>query len=258
MNFPLPIGTLCPDGGLNVFGTSRTLRAPGEIPELSLKAKGVDIKCSPLYGCAKIHTRRHFPEETFPKVGKAFEEAFTHRKMARKNAAGMPELVTAAQGEETESESESESDEETMTAPIVSMRSDLTRKTQVKETAEQELEKSLKKMRENLEETAFRYQALVDASPKIGGGKVDMKPTFKRKIWNKTYSEIQRVAKCPVCNIEDIHPKSCVAGHIFPESHGGKTDFTNVIPICEGCNSLMADKHLYYYAWVQHRRALFC
>ena len=248
MSFPIPAGTLCPDGGLNAYRKPRTLRHPDEVPQLSITAKGVEIRCSPLHGCAKTHTRRHFPEEKFPEAHKAFEEAFACRKMARKNASEVPELVTAAEADETESESDEEA------PPVVSMRSERSRK---RETAEQELEEWQKKMREIREEGAFRYQALVDASPKVGGGKVDMKPTFKRMLWNKKYSEVQRVAKCPVCDTEDIHPKNYVAGHIFPESHGGKTDFTNVIPICHECNLLMADKHLYYYAWVQHGRALF-
>jgi hypothetical protein len=68
-------------------------------------------------------------------------------------------------------------------------------------------------------------------------------------VWVKHYNENIDRAMCPVCNINIIKQNSFSCGHIFPEVYGGNLDIDNVMPICSECNSLMADSHLYSFAW---------
>lgn len=266
MSFTLQEGTLCPGGGLNAFGTPRMLRPPGEIPVLSLRTNSVEIKCSPLYGCAKTHTRRHFPEETFPEVRKAFEEAFAHKNMARKNAADVPELVTAAEVEETESESDEEDEEEVEeeVVPVPSARKPVrSRKPQYVVTSE--LEEKRKEWRKVTYELALAEQAAVDAVPTKSGKKEKDKkekkeniaPSLRDTLWIKNHPRGADVAWCPICETNKIFPENFSAGHIVPESHGGETILDNLLPICKGCNLRMGTKHMKTYAWIHHGVPLF-
>ena len=69
--------------------------------------------------------------------------------------------------------------------------------------------------------------------------------TLKRLIWNKWIGEEVGKAKCCCCNTTDIVQMSFHAGHIIAEINGGKTSITNLMPICQNCNSSMGRMNLY-------------
>ena len=71
---------------------------------------------------------------------------------------------------------------------------------------------------------------------------------FKSAIWRKANGQLDKVA-CPVCSLNLISVDSFSAGHILPESKGGMMCIENIIPICPECNSQMATRHLYWFAW---------
>jgi len=69
--------------------------------------------------------------------------------------------------------------------------------------------------------------------------------TLKRLIWNKWIGEEVGKAKCCCCNTTDIVQMSFHAGHIIAEINGGKTSISNLMPICQNCNSSMGRMNLY-------------
>jgi hypothetical protein len=69
--------------------------------------------------------------------------------------------------------------------------------------------------------------------------------TLKRLIWNKWIGEEVGKAKCCCCNTTDIVQMSFHAGHIIAEINGGKTAISNLMPICQNCNSSMGRMNLY-------------
>ena len=69
--------------------------------------------------------------------------------------------------------------------------------------------------------------------------------TLKRLVWNKWIGEEIGKAKCCCCNTTDIVQMSFHAGHIIAEINGGKTETSNLMPICQNCNSSMRQMNLY-------------
>lgn len=69
--------------------------------------------------------------------------------------------------------------------------------------------------------------------------------TLKRLVWNKWFGEEVGKAKCCCCNTTDIVQMSFHAGHIIAEINGGKTAISNLMPICQNCNSSMGRMNLY-------------
>jgi 5-methylcytosine-specific restriction endonuclease McrA len=69
--------------------------------------------------------------------------------------------------------------------------------------------------------------------------------TLKRLVWNKWIGEEIGKAKCVCCKTTDIIQMSFHAGHIISEFNGGKTSISNLMPICQNCNSSMGRKNLY-------------
>jgi 5-methylcytosine-specific restriction endonuclease McrA len=69
--------------------------------------------------------------------------------------------------------------------------------------------------------------------------------TLKRLVWNKWIGEEVGKAKCCCCNTTDIVQMSFHAGHIIAEINGGKTAISNLMPICQNCNSSMGRMNLY-------------
>jgi len=69
--------------------------------------------------------------------------------------------------------------------------------------------------------------------------------TLKRLVWNKWIGEEVGKAKCCCCNKTDIVQMSFHTGHIIAEINGGKTVISNLMPICQNCNSSMGRMNLY-------------
>jgi len=68
--------------------------------------------------------------------------------------------------------------------------------------------------------------------------------TLKRKVWDTYIGQAIGLHKCLCCNLTDITQLSFHCGHIIPESKGGETNLSNLIPICQNCNSSMGSKHM--------------
>ena len=246
----LPIDTLCPSGGLNSYGTPRTLRPPGEAATLNITATAVDVGCSKKYGCGKKHTRNYFADN--PAIISAFDEGRAQRIRIRQ-AADSIESETAAPEPVVEAISIEHIPEEA--APET--RSVRTRKTQERVAAELHMEEMSRKMLEIIGEKAFSYEALTKASPILKKDKAKISAAEKATLWKNIYG-VADVAFCPICRTHRIFPENYHAGHIFPECRGGETKESNLIPICSGCNMRMGDMHLYYFAWAKYDRVLFC
>jgi 5-methylcytosine-specific restriction endonuclease McrA len=69
--------------------------------------------------------------------------------------------------------------------------------------------------------------------------------TLKRLVWNKWIGEEVGKAKCCCCKTSDIVQMSFHAGHIIAEVNGGNASISNLMPICQNCNSSMGRMNLY-------------
>ena len=63
--------------------------------------------------------------------------------------------------------------------------------------------------------------------------------TLKNTIWDKNVGKKKRSAYCICCVNELIKVENFDAGHIISEHDGGKTNDTNLLPICSTCNKSM-------------------
>lgn len=52
---------------------------------------------------------------------------------------------------------------------------------------------------------------------------------------------------CPVCETTLITPFDFECGHVVSEARGGRTDVTNLVPICRVCNGAMQQEHLWQF-----------
>ena len=68
--------------------------------------------------------------------------------------------------------------------------------------------------------------------------------TIKRLVWNTHIGEEIGKAKCLCCKITDITQLSFNCGHIVAESNGGELIVSNLMPICQNCNSSMGTKNM--------------
>lgn len=50
---------------------------------------------------------------------------------------------------------------------------------------------------------------------------------------------------CPVCETALITPFDFECGHVVAEASGGRTDVTNLVPVCRTCNGAMQREHLW-------------
>jgi 5-methylcytosine-specific restriction endonuclease McrA len=66
---------------------------------------------------------------------------------------------------------------------------------------------------------------------------------LRNQVWLNHFGEQFR-AKCPtVWCTNTVTPFSFEAGHNIPESHGGPTILSNLIPICGSCNKSMGNTY---------------
>ena len=63
--------------------------------------------------------------------------------------------------------------------------------------------------------------------------------SLKTTIWDKYIGEDKRSAYCICCQNVEIKIEDFHAGHIEAEIYGGKTDDSNLLPICSQCNASM-------------------
>lgn len=68
--------------------------------------------------------------------------------------------------------------------------------------------------------------------------------TIKRLVWNTHIGEEIGKSKCLCCKITDITQLSFNCGHIIAESNGGELKVSNLMPICQNCNSSMGTKNM--------------
>jgi 5-methylcytosine-specific restriction endonuclease McrA len=68
--------------------------------------------------------------------------------------------------------------------------------------------------------------------------------TIKRLVWNTHIGEEFGRSKCLCCKITDITQLSFNCGHIIAESNGGELKVSNLMPICQNCNSSMGTKNM--------------
>jgi 5-methylcytosine-specific restriction endonuclease McrA len=64
---------------------------------------------------------------------------------------------------------------------------------------------------------------------------------LREQVWLSRMGKVYE-AKCPIVwcsNMINVYDFQC--GHNTPESRGGKTDLTNLIPVCSRCNMSMSN-----------------
>lgn len=74
--------------------------------------------------------------------------------------------------------------------------------------------------------------------------KQSISATLRREVWRKEFGIEVGEAECPydICR-NKINTFDFECGHIISERHGGKTDITNLRPICKQCNCSMGSKN---------------
>lgn len=249
MIFELPADTLCPLGGVDYNGQARSLCPPGKSAKLHCKKSGgVEVSCSSIYGCGKKHSRAQF--ESNPNVFRIFEEAFAHIRLKPEV---VPEISTTEQRPVIEPVVESVIEHVIEAAPE-KKKPGRPRKTLEKDEIDQKFLHAKEKLMAACAELAMLSQERVRSSPKTEKKeKEKASASYKTIIWKQHYGSAEST-DCPVCETNRIYPDNYSLGHIHPESFGGEMTDINLMPICSGCNSMMADKHLFYYAWEKHHR----
>lgn len=76
--------------------------------------------------------------------------------------------------------------------------------------------------------------------------KASISVALKKQLWSQHFGELG-VAKCFCCGIIGISQLEFEAGHVIPESKGGKTIIDNLRPICKGCNGMMGSTNMVDY-----------
>jgi hypothetical protein len=66
----------------------------------------------------------------------------------------------------------------------------------------------------------------------------------KINCWNTHVGELVAKTKCMCCDNIDITQHNFHCGHIMAECHGGSYDMSNLLPICNVCNSSMGSTNM--------------
>uniref|UniRef100_A0A6C0JQC5 HNH endonuclease 5 domain-containing protein n=1 Tax=viral metagenome TaxID=1070528 RepID=A0A6C0JQC5_9ZZZZ len=107
-----------------------------------------------------------------------------------------------------------------------------------------EIETELKKDTELLKS----FVMILHYHNKTSHSKLKPNPKYKKKpislalkklVWDKHIGLDIGRTKCVCCKTSEITLISFHAGHIIAESKGGKTDVSNLKPICQNCNCSM-------------------
>ena len=112
-------------------------------------------------------------------------------------------------------------------------------------------------MKQNIDNYVDTLEDLLPKVPETPGKpKRKFTDGFKRDLFQKHYGNATEV-RCPCCQLRQISIDSYDASHIIPESRGGSSDMTNIMPTCKECNVRTATRHLYWYAWKTYATILF-
>lgn len=76
--------------------------------------------------------------------------------------------------------------------------------------------------------------------------KKNINKKLRAEVWSKNMGK-KYSGKCFCCKTAIIDVWNFECGHIIAESKGGKTDLTNLIPICSVCNKSMGNKEMNEY-----------
>jgi len=75
-------------------------------------------------------------------------------------------------------------------------------------------------------------------------GKQHIPKKIKTESWDKWIGKDKRNGLCKCCNITKLDITNFVAGHIISEHNGGKITVSNLVPICQACNSSMGKRNM--------------
>jgi hypothetical protein len=75
--------------------------------------------------------------------------------------------------------------------------------------------------------------------------KTKISKVMRIKVWNTHIGDHIGKTKCYCCEEIDITQSIFECGHIEAEANGGKTEVSNLKPICSTCNKSMGTKNLY-------------
>jgi len=74
--------------------------------------------------------------------------------------------------------------------------------------------------------------------------KISIPIALKIQVWDKCIGLEIGKHKCLCCKTIDIIQMSFHCGHVIPECKGGKTNLSNLKPICQTCNLSMGTKNM--------------
>ena len=106
-----------------------------------------------------------------------------------------------------------------------------------------ELEKKLELITSNLFMHKNNEDNCINVSVKTT--KKQVSKALKIAVWNRYIGINKGTAECLCCEYNIISQSSFHCGHIVAEAKGGKMDITNLIPICELCNTSMGTTNFY-------------
>jgi hypothetical protein len=102
---------------------------------------------------------------------------------------------------------------------------------------DKELLKSFIMILEYHNKTFEKSNDISKAKPKYK--KTPISLALKKLVWDKHIGLDIGRTKCVCCKTSEIIQISFHAGHVIAESKGGKTDVSNLKPICQNCNCSM-------------------
>jgi 5-methylcytosine-specific restriction endonuclease McrA len=247
----LPCNTLCPSGITNPINGITTIRAHGEPIQLhKKKSGGYEVGCT---ACGKKHTRGHFRDNN-PIAYEIFDKAINNKDNLVDAIPLQINVVESFVSIEPTGSSINIIESESQPQPAKRKPGRPAKPINEDEHILQ-FDKEKKTFIKTCDNIARYYQTLVDQKEKRTDKKFSAADSFRTLVWVHNHADANS-AKCPVCLCNNIYKDKYTLGHIFPEVYGGKSDISNLMPICSGCNGCMADKHLYFWAWDKFKRIL--
>ena len=77
----------------------------------------------------------------------------------------------------------------------------------------------------------------------MSGKRKTIPKILKNLVWNEYIGKRNGIGPCFCCK-KEIDSKDFECGHIVPVSKGGKTNLTNLRPVCSCCNKSMGTENL--------------
>lgn len=91
---------------------------------------------------------------------------------------------------------------------------------------------------ENLPQTATSLKSTISKALKVA-------------CWNQYIGAEKGQAKCICCNLQPITQHHFHCGHVVAEAQGGKTELSNLRPVCDICNLSMRTTDMRLFAQTQ-------